>query len=192
MASTPSGISFPLTSSISYHNLSPEFSLFSATISSINDPHTYTQATKDPDWCKAMDTEIEALEFNNSWTLTDLPPAKTPIACKFVYKTKYHSNGTIERKKARLVAKGFTQQEGVDYHETFSPVVKIVTIRTILALAAIKGWHLHQFDVNNAFLNGDLNEETYMKKPPGYTKGLPAQVCKLNKSIYGLKQASRQ
>ncbi|XP_031250771.1 uncharacterized protein LOC116108670 [Pistacia vera] len=120
-----------------------------------------------------MEAELAALELNKTWILIDLPPGKSPIDCKFVYKTKYHFNGTIEWKKARLVAHGFTQQEGVDYHETFSPVAKIVIIRTLLALAVIKGWHLQQFDGNNAFLHGDLHEDIYMKKPPGYTKGQP-------------------
>lgn len=139
-----------------------------------------------------MEHELQALEQNNTWVVTDLPLGKEVIACKYVYKIKHRSDGSIERNKARFVAKGFTQQAGIDYHETFSLVAKIVTVRYLLSIAAIKGWHLHQFDVNNAFLHGDLQEDIYLHKPPGYTKGGPTQVCKLLKSLYGLKQASRQ
>jgi hypothetical protein len=139
-----------------------------------------------------MQAEIKALEANNTWTFVPLPSNKTLIGCKWVYKIKHNSDGSIERYKAQLVAKGFTQCEGLDYFETFSPVAKLSTVRCLLALAVIKGWHLHQLDVNNAFLHRDLDEEVYMKPPLGFiTKG-DTRVCRLNKSLYGLKQASRQ
>lgn len=110
-----------------------------------------------------MDQELIALELNETWTIVDLPPNKKPIDYKWIYKYKFRADGIVERAKALLVAKGFTQREGIDFHDTFSPVAKLVFIRCLLAIAAIKGWDLQQFDVNNAFLYGDLDEELYMK-----------------------------
>jgi hypothetical protein len=158
----------------------------------VEEPRTFSQAVKIPKWREAMQLEISALEKNNTWSLVSLPAHKRPIGCKWVYKIKHRSDGSIERYKARLVAKGFNQVEGLDYHDTFAPVAKHVTVRAVLSLAAIKGWSLQQLDVNNAFLQGDLDEEVYMMLPPGFARQGETKVCKLNKSIYGLKQASRQ
>lgn len=158
----------------------------------IQEPNNYNDASQVSEWCEAMNEELKALEENKTWTITDLPLGKKAIGCKYVYKIKYKSDGSIDRFKARLVAKGYTQEYGLDYQETFSPVAKITTVRIILAIAVKMNWYLEQLDVNNAFLHGNLEEDIYMIKPPGYNKGRKHQVCKLNKSIYGLKQASRQ
>ncbi|GKV48664.1 hypothetical protein SLEP1_g55465 [Rubroshorea leprosula] len=137
-----------------------------------------------------MQKEITALEQNGTWTIETLPPGKRAIDSKWVYKIKYKADGTIERYKSRLVAKGFTQIEGLDYHETFAPITKLVTVRVLLVIASMNRWELHQLDVNNAFLQGDLNEEVYMKIPQGFNCKDRGKVCRLRKLLYGLKQAS--
>ncbi|MCI23370.1 retrovirus-related Pol polyprotein from transposon TNT 1-94, partial [Trifolium medium] len=139
-----------------------------------------------------MQSELSALERTGTWKLVDIPPNVTPIGCRWVYKVKLHADGTVERYKARLVAKGYNQIEGLDYFETYSPVAKVTSVRLIIALASINHWFLHQLDVNNAFLHGDLKEDVYMVIPPGVKTDKPNQVCKLIKSLYGLKQASRK
>ncbi|CAL1351945.1 unnamed protein product [Linum trigynum] len=155
-------------------------------------PTRYKQAHGDPVWDYAMKRELDALHANNTWTLVPRPPPSTSvIGCRWVYTIKMNPDGTIERHKARLVAQGFTQELGVDYNETFAPVAKMSTVRTLLAVASRQQWPLYQLDVKNAFLHGDLAEEIYMECPPGYSMGTADQVCRLNRSLYGLKQAPR-
>ena len=140
-----------------------------------------------------MRSKLQALQTNGTWTLTSLLAGKTSIGYRWVYKIKHHSNGPIERYNARLVANGFTQLEGVNYKDTFSPNAKFIIVRCLIALAAARRWSLHQLDVNNAFLHDDLHEDLYMSPPTGLLrKGEDNLVCRLHKSLYGLKQASRQ
>ncbi|KAI9186576.1 hypothetical protein LWI28_018726 [Acer negundo] len=140
-----------------------------------------------------MQSELQALRANGTWSLATLPAGKTPIGYRWVYKVKRRSDGSVGRYKARLVAKGFTQLEGIDYQDTFSPTAKIISVHCLLALAATYGWSLHQMDFNNAFLHGDLSEEIYMSPPPGLRRqGEEHLVCRLHKSLYSLKQASGQ
>ncbi|KAG7557416.1 Zinc finger CCHC-type superfamily [Arabidopsis suecica] len=182
---------------LSYDKVSVLYFSFLACIDKNKEPSTYNEAKEFLVWCGAMDDEIGALEGTETWDICTLPPNKISIGCKWIYKIKYNADGSIERYKARLVAKGYTQQEGVDYTDTFSPVAKQTSVKLILAIAAVYNLSLTQLDISNAFLNGDLDEEIYMKLPPGYStrKGdslPPNAVCKLKKSLYGLKQASRQ
>jgi hypothetical protein len=161
-----------------------------AIFSTSEDPKTYDEASKHDNWRKAMDSEIEAIEKNETWELTDLPSDAKKIGVKWIYKIKYNEQGKIEKYKARLVAKGYTQQHGIDYNEVFAPVARWDTIRTILALAALKNWYVFQLDVKSAFLHGELDEDIYVEQPLGYQKDRN-KVYKLKKSLYGLKQAPR-
>ncbi|RVW91845.1 Retrovirus-related Pol polyprotein from transposon RE2 [Vitis vinifera] len=157
-----------------------------------HEPTTLTQALKDHKWRRAMSEEYDALVKNGTWAL--VPPDSSPnlVGCKWIFRTKRKYDGSIDRFKAQLVAKDFNQHPGIDYHDTFNPVVKPTTVRIVLSIAVSRGWSLRQLDVNNAFLQGHLSENVYMSQPPGFVdKDNPSYVCKLNKAIYGLKQAPR-
>lgn len=155
------------------------------------EPTSVGQALSSPHWFQAMKDEYHALLKNQTWTLVSPFVSRKPIGCKWVFRVKENPNGSINKYKARLVAKGFHQQAGTDFTETFSPVVKPVTVRTVLTLAVTHKWPIQQIDVNNAFLNGTLEEEVFMLQPPGFEAADKTLVCKLNKAIYGLKQAPR-
>jgi len=140
----------------------------------------------------AMKDEMDSMARNKVWELVDLPPQRKFIRNKWVFKIKRRVDGSINKFKARLVAKGFTQIEGIDYEETFSPVVRFSSIRLLLALVAHLDLKLFQMDVKTAFLNGNIEEEVYMDQPIGFvSKGQEHKVCRLKRSIYGLKQSSR-
>jgi Reverse transcriptase (RNA-dependent DNA polymerase) len=139
-----------------------------------------------------MIEELEALVKNKTWELVSLPAGKKAVGCKWVFTVKQNPEGRVERYKARLVAKGYNQTYGIDYDETFAPVAKMSTVRTLVSLAANRGWKLHQLDVKNAFLHGDLLEEVYMEVPPSFgIKQTEGKVCRLVKSLYGLKRSPR-
>lgn len=157
------------------------------------EPKNYEMALTSDDsikWKEAMDDEYNSLIENGTWELVDLPRGRNVIDNKWVYKVKETPTGDVERYKARLVVRGFSQEYGVDYYQTYSPVVRYTSIRTIMAIAAAENLKLCQFDVKTAFLYGDLSEQIYMKQPVGYEDGT-SKVCLLRKSLYGLKQASR-
>ncbi|CAL5443960.1 unnamed protein product [Camellia sinensis] len=169
---------------------SASYRTFLSAIHSFAEPQSYKEACQDPHWVQAMEDELFALQKTSTWELVPLPVGKNLVGCKWVYKVKTHSDGSLERYKARLVAKGFSQEYGIDYEETFAPVAKMTTVRTLISVAAVRSWPLYQMDVKNAFLNGTLTEEVYMRPPPGLHHS-SGQVCRLRRALYGLKQSPR-
>jgi hypothetical protein len=161
-------------------------------VSAEEEPTYFTQAVKSKIWRDAMATEFNALIQNGTWTLVSPTPSMNIVGSKWVFRIKRKADGFVERYKARLVAKSFHQQPGVDFSETYSPVIKPITIRTVLSMAVTAGWCIKQIDISNAFLHGYLQETVYMSQPSGFLHpNFPDAVCHLKRAIYGLKQAPR-
>ncbi|KAJ9707614.1 hypothetical protein PVL29_002586 [Vitis rotundifolia] len=177
---------------LSYHRLSSSYSVFVSTLSSVSLPKSTSKALSHPGWRQAMVDEMAALHSNGTWDLVSLPPGKSTIGCRWVYTVKVGPDGQVDRLKARLVAKGYTQIYGCNYGDTFSHVAKIASVRLFLSMAAMCHWPLYHLDIKNVFLHGELLEEVYMEQPLGFVaqweSGL---VCKLRRSLYGLKQSPR-
>ncbi|PKU79316.1 Retrovirus-related Pol polyprotein from transposon TNT 1-94 [Dendrobium catenatum] len=156
-------------------------------------PTTYSEASKHVEWRQAMAEEFAALQQQGTWTLVSPPQNASILGCKWTFRKKFNSDGSVARHKARLVAQGNRQEHGLDYDETFSPVAKLPTIRVLFTVALYHGWTVQQLDVNNAFLHGTLTETVFMRQPNGFEDNMnPDHVCHLKKAIYGLKQAPRQ
>ena len=152
----------------------------------------FDQAVKSKAWKATVQSEIDSIEKNKTWVLTDLPTGHKAIDLKWVFKEKNDTNGETIKYKARLVTKGYVQRYGIDFEKLFAPVIRLETIRLLLTLATKKNWEIHHLDVKSAFLNGELMEEVYVSQPMGYVKaGQEMKVYRLLKASYGLRQAPR-
>jgi hypothetical protein len=152
----------------------------------LSEPASYHDAILHLEWQHVMAEEIAALERTGTWDLVPCPPRVRPITFKWVYNVKTRSDGSLERYKAHLVAHGFQQEHGRDYDETFTPVAHLITLRTLLVVASVRGWSISQLDVKNVFLNGEMYGDVYMCPPPGDSvpEGMVYHLCR---SLYGLK-----
>ena len=158
-------------------------------------PTTYAEAMVSPDseaWLEAMRSELKSMDENQVWDLVDPPPGVTAIGCKWVFKKKTDVDGNVQIHKARLVAKGYGQVQGINYNKTYSPVAMLKSMRIVLAIAAYFDYEIWQMDVKTAFLHGNLTEDVYMIQPESFVDPTStSKVCKLKRSIYGLRQASQ-
>jgi hypothetical protein len=169
--------------------LPPRFLAATSGDSQVSPVPSVCAALLNPHWRRAME-EYAALVANQTWDLVPRPPGANVVTGKWIWTHKQRADGTLERYKARWVLRGFTQRPEVDYDETFSPVVKPATVRTVLSLALARSWPVHQLDVKNAILHGALTETVYCCQPVGFVdSSRPDMVCRLNRSLYGLKQA---
>jgi hypothetical protein len=197
-SSPPVELSYLIDSSLeqlvrrSHHLCRPPdcYSPSAFTVTSLSESASYRDAILHLEWQHVMAKEIAGLEQTGTWDLVSYPPRARPITCKWVYKVKTHSDGSLERYKTRLIAHDFQQEQGCNYDETFALVAHITTIHTLLTVASFQEWSISQLDVKNVFLNGELREDVYMPPSPRYS--VPeGMVCHLRRSLYGLKQAPR-
>ena len=168
------------------------FALMSDILDTPPEPSSVEEALASPTWVAAMQAELSSIECNGTWSLVPRPSKRKVIGVRWVFKSKFHADGSLDKHKARLVVKGYAQRIGIDFDETFAPTARITSIRVVLALAGHHGWPIYQMDVKSAFLNGDLQEEVYVEQPPGFLiAGKQDMVYMLHKALYGLKQAPR-
>ena len=190
-APSPSATPYPPDNYITSSQFSENYQAYVFAITSADEPASHKVNILDENGRLAVTDEITAYEENGTWKIETLPPGKTALGCKWVFQLKFNADGTLSRYKARLVVLGNNQTKGADYTETFAPVAKMVTIRAFLQRVVSCDWAVHQMDVDNAFLHGDLDEEAYMQLPTGFRTKYKSKVCRLHKSLYGLKQAPR-
>jgi hypothetical protein len=156
------------------------------------EPTTFEEAVKREQWKESMAEEHQSIMRNEVWEIVPIPKEKSVVTSKWVYKIKHAADRSMDKYKARFVARGFSQKEGEDYDETFAPVARYTSIKTIISLAASMGWNLHQMDVKTVSLNEAIEEEVYIEQPQGFeVHSRDTHVCRLKKALCGLKQAPR-
>jgi hypothetical protein len=156
------------------------------------EPTTFEEVAQKGQWKEAMAEEHQSIMKNEVWEIVPRPKEKSVVTSKWVYKIKHATDRSMDKYKARFVARGFSQKEGEDYDETFAPVVRYTSIKVVISLVASMGWNIHQMDVKTTFLNGVIEEEVYIEQPQGFeVHSRDTHVCRLKKSLYGLKQALR-
>ena len=182
---------YPLVNFVSDEKFLEAHKAFLAAVTKGVAPKSYKKAVQLKVWWDSMKDEMDAFELNKTFSIVDLRPGKEAIGNMWLYKYKYGADVMIKKHKYMLVVLGNRQVEGVNFTEAFAPVAKMTTIRSLLRVVAGKGWIIHQMDVQNAFLHGELKEKVYMKLPQGFTHSDPKKVCRLPKDVYGLKQAPK-
>ena len=165
---------------------------YQALVAQDGKPASFKEAAQHQVWFDAMVEEYNSIMVNDVWEVVPRPQDRSMVGSRWIYKIKYVADGSVEKYKARFVAKGYAQKEGIDYEETFAPVAKYTSIRTVISLAAQMGWEIHQMDVKTAFLNEVIEVEVYIEQPEGFeTHEKKSHVCRLTKALNGLKQAPR-